>query len=202
MVNFLSAYKVLLIFIKNIFNCSQMTDISYRKYYGTQTRRRKKSSHSETDTVDTLMYIFLHFSPCIFTILPLGMMMRAGEGECLCVYFFLYLYNNYFFLTTSLGKIWGIGLAQSWETDSHWCIYSNSYLHSHGCFSFSSQWSFRNKNLSSPPRQDWLEHQGEPAGAGSREWGKRQVVDGKQKEGWYSPGWMDRLSDETFWCPA
>lgn len=59
----------------------------------------KKSFHLEIDTVDTLMYIFLHFSPCIFTIL-LRDDDEAGEGECLCVYFFLYLYN-YFFLTTS-----------------------------------------------------------------------------------------------------
>ena len=53
-----------------------------------------------------------------------------------------------------------------------------------------------NKNLSSPPRQDWFEQQETWRLALEREV-RRQVVDGKHKEGWYSPEQMDRLSDDT-----
>lgn len=82
--DFLSTYKVLLIFIKNILNCfcflSQMTHISYRNVTKHKLEEgKKKSSHSEIDTVNTLMYIFLHFFPCIFNILTLGMMMKLGR---------------------------------------------------------------------------------------------------------------------------
>lgn len=87
------------------------------------------------------------------------------------------------------------------ETDSHWVHIFKLFIYIHMAVScFSSQWSFRNKNLSSSPAG--LAWAPRDTGAGSGESGKKAGCGWKQKEGWYSLWQMDRLSGWDILMPG